>query len=85
MWTAENEMDCCLNSVAQTWEHSDPSNFFVCVSSPVILVVAIILLSFPLYCRLSLVTTRNIFKISLTFDFEEQLQRVKVHRWRLTM
>ena len=34
MWTAENEMDCCLNSLAQTWEHSDPSNFFcLCFTS----------------------------------------------------
>ena len=31
MLTAENEMDCCLNSPTQTGEHSDSSNNDVCV------------------------------------------------------
>ena len=59
--TAENETDCCFNSPTQTGEHSNPSNVVVCVPLPVIFFVAIILLSFPLFCRLSLDTTRNIF------------------------
>ena len=42
MLTAESEMDCCLNSLTQTEEHSDASNACVCVPLPVIFVVAII-------------------------------------------
>ena len=60
MLTAENEMECCLKSTSQTGEHINLSNVFVCVPLPVIFVVAIILLSFLLFCRLSLVITRNI-------------------------
>ena len=52
MLTAENEMDCCLNSPTQTVEHSDSLNVCVCVPLPVIFVVAIILLSFLHFCRL---------------------------------
>ena len=59
MLTAENEMDCCLNSPTQTGLHTNLSNAVVCVPLPVIFVVAIILQSFPLLCSLSLVTTRN--------------------------
>ena len=43
MLTAENEMDCVLNSPTQKGEHSDPSNVFVGVPIPVIFVLAIIL------------------------------------------
>ena len=54
MLTAENEMDCCLNSPTQTGERSDSSNNGVCVSFPVIFFVSIILQS------LFLDTTRSI-------------------------
>ena len=60
MLTAENDIDCCLNSPAQTEEHSDSSNVCVCVLLSDRFVVVIILPSFPLSCKLSLVTTRNI-------------------------
>ena len=60
MLTAENEMDCSLKSPTQSGEDTNISNVFVCVAFPVIFIVAIILLSFPLSCRLSLFTTRNI-------------------------
>ena len=56
MLTAENEMNCSLNLSTET----NPSNVFVFVAFPVIFVVAIILPSFPPFCRLFLVTTRNI-------------------------
>ena len=59
MLTTENEMDCCLKSPNQSGEHSDSSNVFVCVPLPVRFVIAIILLSFPLFWRLSLDTTRS--------------------------
>ena len=51
--TAENEMDCFLNSPTQTGEQSDASNVCRCVPLPVIFVVAINLLSFPLLCGFS--------------------------------
>ena len=51
MLAAENETDCCLNSVTRIEKHSGPSNVFVCVSFPVIFVVAIILLSFYPFVR----------------------------------
>ena len=51
MLTAESETDCCLNSPTQTKEHSDPSNVSVCVSFPVIFVIAVILLSFYPFVR----------------------------------
>ena len=49
MLTAENEMECCLNSTSQTGEHNNMSNVCVCVPFLVIFVVAIILLSFLLF------------------------------------
>ena len=49
MLTAENEMECCLNSTSQTGEHKNMSNACVCVPFPVIFVVSIILFSFLLF------------------------------------
>ena len=61
MFTAENEMDCGLNSLTQYGEHSDPSNVFVYVPLPVIsVVVALFVVSTLLQVILKLVTTRNI-------------------------
>ena len=57
MLTAENEMDCCLNSPTQTVEHSDSLYVCVCVPLPVIFVVAIILLLFPPFCRLIILSS----------------------------
>ena len=66
MLTAENEMDCCLNSPTQTVEHSDSLYVCVCVPLPVIFVVAIILLLFPPFCRLILLIS-NYEKVKLHF------------------
>ena len=60
MLTAENEIDCSLKSPNQSGEHSDSLDTSVCVPLCVKFVVAIILLSFQLFWRLYLVTTRNI-------------------------
>ena len=61
MLTAENEMDCFLNSPTQTGEYSDPSIVFVCVPLPVIFVViAIIGVSALLQVILKLSITRYI-------------------------
>ena len=73
MFTAENEMDCGLNSPTQKGGHSDPSNVFVYVPLPVIsVVVALFVVSTLLQVILKLVTTRNILSPSqdqLNFSF----------------
>ena len=68
MLTAENEMDCFLNSPIQTGGHSNLSNVFDCVPVPVIFVVAIFLLSRPLFCELFLVTNKGYFVLTATSE-----------------
>ena len=64
MLTAENYRDCCFESPTHNREHS---NVFVCVPPPVTFFVAIILLSFPLFCRLSLVANKKYFVLTAAF------------------
>ena len=66
--TAENEMDCFLNSATQTGEHSDASNVCRCVPLPVIFVVAINLLFFSTLLRVLLSYNEEYFVLTAPSD-----------------
>ena len=67
MLTAENEMNFCFNSPTRTGEHDNISDVCVYVPLPVIFVVAIILLSFPLFLQVILNYSEEYFVLTAPF------------------